>query len=157
MYTLPPRQIPPLRCQAAGLYHKKKTYMFRDYPERYIMIGRGSRCHIRSDSRYVSNVHAMLEIAGDARRLMNKSSLGYTFVDGLRVEQSMVLWVGNVIVLGNCKFMAVDDQGRFPISCYGITDMCCKAADICGTLRAAGRYLGKDHSYVKRRLEKAAR
>ena len=64
--------------------------------------------------------------------------------------------VGQVIVLGMSPIVATDETGWFPINnVAGITDLYRKAIELCGGQRAAERWLHRDHSAIRRRIERS--
>ena len=122
------------------------------------MLGRGGCCHIQLDGSYVSRVHAVLELHDGARLLTNRSELGYTFLDGELVTEPTRLRVGELLVLGTSTVVATDASGWFPINnVVGVTDLYRKAIELCGGHRAAERWLGCDHSSIRRRLHRSQR
>lgn len=156
MDTRRPPRIPQPQPYAGGIYVQKRTYLFQELPDRLLLLGRAARCHIRVQSSYVSHVHAVLERRDGATFLINKSELGYTFVDGAQVEEPTPLRVGNLIVLGASQLVATNDNGWFPINnVAGITDLCRKAVELCGGQRAAERWLDCDHSTIRRRIHRS--
>lgn len=157
METRRPPELPQPRPFASGLHVRKRFYAFRDYPDRFIMLGRGTRCHIRVDGCYVSRVHAALKLGDNgARFLINRSEMGYTFIDGHPIVEATPLRVGQVIVLGMSPIVATDETGWFPINnVAGITDLCRKAIELCGGQRAAEKWLHRDHSAIRRRIERS--
>jgi len=157
MHTRKPPRPPQPPPFAAALRINRRVWSL-DHPDRYMLIGKAKGCHIRLYGSYISHVHAALEHRSDgARVLINKSELGHTFVDGELVTTPRPLRLGHVIVVGTTQMIATDSSGWFPInSVAGITDLFTKAIDLCGGQRAAERWLGCDHSTIRRRIERSS-
>lgn len=150
-----PRIVQPIKDFAVGLHYpeKRRTFFFKDYtigstPKRMITIGRGSDCDILFDSRFVSNVHAVLERRGEAMWIADHESTNGVYVNDVRISEAVALTVGMRIIIGHEMLVAADAEGFFTIPAKTISDMCRKAVPLYGSNRLTGKRFGRSHTFI---------
>lgn len=76
------------------------------FPPGDFMIGRGSECHIRPNSDWVSRQHCMLRVSRSSALIKDLGSTNGTLVNGIRVVGERRLVDGDKVQLGPLVFEA---------------------------------------------------
>jgi len=82
------------------------------------VFGRGSECHIRPNSDWVSRQHCMLHVTPDGVRIRDLGSRNGTLVNGTRVVGERPLQHGDQLQVGPLVFEVQLDQ---PAEAKGLT------------------------------------
>jgi pSer/pThr/pTyr-binding forkhead associated (FHA) protein len=78
-----------------------KTLVF---PDGVYYIGRGTECHIRPNSEWVSRQHCLLRVAGHVVTIRDLGSRNGTLVNGVLLEREQMLDSGDQIQVGPLVF-----------------------------------------------------
>jgi len=69
-------------------------------------IGRGTECHVRPDSDWVSRQHCLLRVTSQSAFLRDLGSRNGTLVNGVLLSQEQQLYQGDRVQLGPLVFEA---------------------------------------------------
>lgn len=78
-----------------------------------LMIGRGQDCDIRLDYPMVSSRHARLSMQGGIASISDLNTPNGTYVNGVRIDQPVVVKAGDIISLGSFSFELSQDGYSF--------------------------------------------
>jgi pSer/pThr/pTyr-binding forkhead associated (FHA) protein len=81
------------------------------FPPGEYYFGRGSECHVRPNSDWVSREHCLLRVAEDAAYLRDLASRNGTLVNGLLLDGERRLGDGDLVQLGPLVFEVLLDTG----------------------------------------------
>jgi predicted component of type VI protein secretion system len=81
------------------------------FPPGEYYFGRGSECHVRPNSDWVSRQHCLLRVATEAAFLRDLASRNGTLVNGTLVEGERPLEDGDLLQLGPLVFEILLDTG----------------------------------------------
>jgi predicted component of type VI protein secretion system len=81
------------------------------FPPGEYYFGRGSECHVRPNSDWVSRQHCLLRVAAEAAYLRDLASRNGTLVNGLLLEGERHLEDGDLLQLGPLVFEILLDTG----------------------------------------------
>lgn len=74
------------------------------FPHGEFLIGRGSECHIRPNSDWVSRQHCLLRVTDDSAFIRDLGSTNGTLLNGLRIVGEQVLCAGDHLQVGPLVF-----------------------------------------------------
>ena len=81
------------------------------FPRGEFVFGRGTECHIRPNSSWVSRQHCLLRVAGEEVRLRDLGSTNGTLINGIRLIGERLLTHGDQIQIGPLVFELRIDAG----------------------------------------------
>jgi pSer/pThr/pTyr-binding forkhead associated (FHA) protein len=93
--------------------HRKYPPAFR-IPEKPLTVGRRRINSLRLANSEVSGEHAVLSLAGNVARVEDRGSLNGTWVNGVRIEEPMLLEPYAEVAFGPFRFVYVAPGTRFP-------------------------------------------
>ncbi|MBM4075997.1 MAG: FHA domain-containing protein, partial [Planctomycetes bacterium] len=83
-------------------------------PEREVLIGRDSSCHLRLTSSLVSHQHCALSVSPEGIRVRDLGSQNGTFINDVEVTEPQLLRAGDVLRVGSTLF-EVPDPSKTPL------------------------------------------
>jgi pSer/pThr/pTyr-binding forkhead associated (FHA) protein len=81
------------------------------FPRGEFVFGRGTECHIRPNSSWVSRQHCLLRVAEEEVRLRDLGSTNGTLINGIRLIGERLLTHGDQIQIGPLVFELRIDAG----------------------------------------------
>ena len=86
------------------------------FPRGEFVFGRGTECHIRPNSSWVSRQHCLLRVTEDAVELRDLGSTNGTLINGKRLIGQRTLAHGDQIQIGPLVFQVRVSQGETVMS-----------------------------------------
>ena len=157
------RPFPDRRPPASGLYltELRTVYFFDLMRDKrpggrqnndVLTIGTNPLSDLQLPRHQAEHRHALLERHDGTTYLIDNTKDHDTFIDGWQLVKSAPILVGMIIHLGGVQLIGTNARGTFPISVESVSELCRKANELVGSLRAAGSHVGRSHNFVRKQF-----